>query len=178
MKIFKQKIKGLYLVKNTSFKDHRGIFSRQYCKKKLKKIFSRISQVNISKNFSKGTLRGFHYQTRKSAEIKMITLLKGSIYDIVVDLRVKSKTYLKWQFFNLDEKNIHSIILPKGCANAFLTLKNDTIISYLTSSNHNLRLEKGIRYNDPKFNFKWPIKVVKISKKDKSWKNYVLGQNS
>ena len=108
----------------------------------------------------------------------MITLLKGSIYDIVVDLRVKSKTYLKWQFFNLDEKNIHSIILPKGCANAFLTLKNDTIISYLTSSNHNLRLEKGLRYHDPKFNFKWPIKVVKISKKDKSWKNYVLGQNS
>lgn len=178
MKILKQKIKGVYLVKNPFFEDSRGVFSRQYCKKKLKKFLPKISQVNISKNFSKGTLRGFHYQIGKSAENKMITLLKGKIYDIVVDLRVRSKTYLKWQFFNLDEKKINSILLPKGCANAFLTLKKGTIVSYLTSNSYNAKLERGIRYNDPKFNFRWPIKILKISKKDNSWRNYVLGKNS
>jgi dTDP-4-dehydrorhamnose 3,5-epimerase len=178
MKIIKQKIKGVYLIKNSFFKDNRGVFSRQYCKKELNKILPSIYQVNISKNPLKGTLRGFHYQIRKSAENKMITLLSGSIYDIVVDLRVKSKTYLEWQFFKLDEKVVDSIIIPKGCANAFLTLKNNTIISYLTSNSYNHELERGIRYNDCKFNFKWPIKIIKISKKDRSWKNYVLGKNS
>jgi len=169
MKFLKQKIDGVYLIQHKSHKDKRGVFSRVYCKKIIKKFNLNTVQTNISYNSKKNTLRGFHYQISKSSEHKIVTCVTGQIFDIVVDLRRKSKTYKQWVSFNLDSKNLKSIIIPKGCANCFLTLADNSIIFYHTSNYYNFKDERGLRYNDPAFKFKWPQKIKIISKKDKNF---------
>jgi dTDP-4-dehydrorhamnose 3,5-epimerase len=164
----KQKIKGVFLIYPDSFKDKRGVFRRHFCQNEFKKngIVSKIEQANISENKFKYTLRGFHYQTDKHKEGKTLSCIKGKIYDIVVDLRKSSPTFGQWLYFELDEKNRKSIHIPPGCANAFLTLKNDSIIHYYCSKSYAPKFEKGIRFNDKFFNFKWPRKPKIVSIKD------------
>ena len=172
----KNKIKGVYLIKPEPFKDKRGIFRRIFCQKEFKKnnLVNITKQANISENKFKYTLRGFHYQINPFGEDKTLTCIKGSIYDIVVDLRPKSKTYMKWYSFQIDEKNKNLIHIPKGCANAFLTLKNNTIVQYNSSEFYKPKHEKGIRYNDPLFKFEWPQKPKIISDKDLNHPNYIM----
>ena len=173
MKLLKTKINGVYIIKNKPFFDERGSFTRLFCKKIIgeKNLFN-LKQSNLSINKKKNTLRGFHYQNGSSSENKIIKCIKGKVFDTVVDLRKNSKTYKKFISINLTDKNNKSILLPKGCANAFLTLTDDTIVLYYTDNYYNRKLEKGIRFNDPSFKFKWPIKPKIISKKDKSYKNF------
>jgi len=170
----KQKISGVYLIEPSPFIDNRGQFRRHFCKREFKKnsIDANVIQSNISENYKKGTLRGFHYQTGKSAEGKTLSCLKGSIYDIVVDLRKGSKTFGNWVSFYLNEKNRFSVHIPKGCANAFLTLDNECLIHYYCSNKYDPKKEKGIRFDDPFFKFSWPIKIKYISKKDKEHSNF------
>lgn len=176
--IFKKlKIHGAYKITHNLFKDHRGAFGREFCSDQFYKILKkryRVLQTNVSFNSKKYTLRGFHYQKDFFSEDKIITLLNGEIYDIIVDLRKKSKTYKKWIGIKMNHKKITSLFIPKGCANAFLTLKNNSIIHYITNKNYNKYKENGIRFDDPLFNFKWPKKIKIISKKDLQWKNYEL----
>lgn len=176
MRFYLNIINGVKLIKPEPFKDKRGVFRRIFCEKEFKEneLTSKIKQSNVSENKYKHTLRGFHYQTRPFSEDKTLTCIKGSIYDIVVDLRPRSKTYLKWCSFNIDEKNKFMIHVPKGCANAFLTLKNNTIVQYNSSEFYKPRFEKGIRYNDPLFKFKWPFKPKIISYKDLNHTNYTI----
>ena len=124
MKFLKQKLKGVYVIKPEPFKDKRGMFRRHFCKKELKKIGieTSVQQANISENPKRGTLRGFHYQKKPHQEAKTISCLKGSFFDVIIDLRKNSPTYKKWQSFVITEKNRFSLHIPKGCANAFLTL--------------------------------------------------------
>ena len=110
-----------------------------------------------------------HIQSDPYKEAKLISCIKGKIYDIVIDLRKNSKTYKKWISFELNEKSLQSIFIPPGCANAFLTLKNETIIFYHTSNFYNHINERGLRYNDPSLKLKWPTKIRVISKKDKNF---------
>jgi dTDP-4-dehydrorhamnose 3,5-epimerase len=174
MIFIEQKIKGVYLIKPKSFNDERGVFRRNFCTKEFKKynINNKVTQANISENINKYTLRGFHYQIYPYSEAKTLTCIKGNIYDVVVDLRKSSKTYLKWIAIKLNENNRWSIHVPKGCANAFLTLTKNCIIHYYCSNKYNSNKEKGIRYNDQIFKFKWPHKPKYISKKDRSHKDY------
>ena len=173
MRLIKTKIKGVFVIKHNSFKDKRGSFTRLFCEDILKKkVKFNIKQSNISKNRKKYTLRGFHYQIGKYSENKIIRCLKGGIFDIIVDLRKNSKTYAKYVSIKLNHKSNTSIIIPKGCANAFLTLVDNTEVLYYTSNFYNKNFEKGIRYNDPFFKFKWPIEPNVISKKDKKSNNY------
>lgn len=173
MKLISTKIRGVFVIEHKSFKDNRGSFTRLYCENVLRKqIKFYMKQSNLSKNKKKFTLRGFHYQIGKYSENKIIRCLKGKIYDIVVDLRKSSKTYGKYISIKLNDKSNRSILLPKGCANAFLTLVDNTEILYYTSNFYNKNFERGIRYNDPFFNFKWPVKPDVISKKDKNYNNY------
>ena len=101
MKFIKQKINGVYLINHKGFQDSRGFFSRMYCKKLYEKLKFNPVQTNISYNKKKNTLRGFHYQISKSSEKKIVSCIKGKIYDIVIDLRKNSKTYKKWMLFPL-----------------------------------------------------------------------------
>tara|TARA_B100000989_G_scaffold177384_1_gene133195 strand:- start:158 stop:685 length:528 start_codon:yes stop_codon:yes gene_type:complete len=173
LKLIKTKINGVYIVNNKPFRDKRGAFTRLFCEKEIsKKISFKVKQSNLSFNKTKYTLRGFHYQVGKYSEIKIIKCLKGKIYDIVVDLRKKSLTYKKFICIKLDDKNDKSILLPKGCANAFLTLKDNTLIIYYTNNYYKKNSERGIKYNDSSFNFNWPKKPKIISKKDLSYKNF------
>ena len=155
-----QDIKGLLLIIPSPFTDKRGLFRRIYCLDKLKskKINFKIKQANISENKHTQTLRGFHYQIPPHGEAKIISCVQGEIHNIVIDMRKNSKTYMKWQSFFLSEKNRLGLLVPKGCANAYLTLKKKTWVLYLHSNFYKPGFEKSIRYDDPKFNFDWPKK--------------------
>ena len=172
MKFLKQKLKGVYVIKPEPFKDKRGMFRRHFCKKELKKIGieTSVQQANISENPKRGTLRGFHYQKKPHQEAKTISCLKGSFFDVIIDLRKNSPTYKKWQSFVITEKNRFSLHIPKGCANAFLTLENNTLIHYYCSNSYNPKFESGVLFNDPALKIKWPFKPIHISEKDKSHK--------
>lgn len=175
MRLQKLKISGAYLIEPKPFIDSRGFFRRNFCKNEMK-IFmknEKIVQANISYNAQKHTLRGFHYQTGKHAEGKLLTCLNGEIFDVLIDLRKNSKTYLKCEKIILNEKNMRSLFVPKGCANAFLTLKNKTLVHYYCTNIYSPKFEKGIRFNDPIIKVKWPKKPSIISEKDKSWKDFV-----
>ena len=169
MKYKKTRFKGLVIYSGKDFKDKRGFFRRHFFETEFhkNKLEKKVKQANISINYKKGTLRGFHYKKKPFQEDKTMSCLKGEIYDIVVDLRKKSKTHGKWLCFRLSEKNKHAIHIPKGCANAFLTLKNNTIVHYYCSELYNPKYEGLVNYKDPIFKFKWPIRIKNISKKDK-----------
>ena len=168
----KQKIKGLMLIKPEPFLDKRGLLRRIYCYKEfnLKKIKFSIKQANISENKNIQTLRGFHYQKFPYGEDKIISCIQGEIHNIVIDMRKNSKTFMKWQSFLLSEKNRLGLLVPKGCANAYLTLKKKTWVLYFHSQIYKPGFEKSIKYNDPKFKFDWPKKIKIISQKDNSIK--------
>ena len=140
----KQKIKGLMLIKPEPFIDKRGLFRRIYCQKELKrnKINFNIKQINVSENKNIHTLRGFHYQKSPYGEEKIITCMKGEIHNIVIDMRKKSKTFMDWQSFNLSEVNRLALLVPKGCANAYLTLKKKHGFYIFTLSFLNLVLRE------------------------------------
>lgn len=178
MKFVEQKIKGVFLIEAEPFVDFRGVFRRNFCQNEFKTrgINPRIVQCNIIENPKKATLRGFHYQPHPYAETKTFTCFKGSFYFSVVDLRPKSKTYLKWQGFKLDENTRITLSVPAGCANGSLSLKNNSLIHYYISNFYKPGVEKGIRYNDPLFKFKWPIKPAIISEKDLGHPDFKLSK--
>ena len=132
MKIKKLKFKDFYIFKPNVFKDERGVFRRHICLKTLKKkkIKINIVQGNISESYKKGTLRGFHYKEKPSKEYKVLSCLKGSVYHVAVDLRKNSKTFGKHFGLKINSRDHESLIIPPLCANAFLTLENNTLIHY------------------------------------------------
>lgn len=175
MKFNEQKIKGVFLIEPEPFIDERGLFRRHFCQKEFKKhnIKSNVLQANVSENKYQYTLRGFHYQKYPYGEGKTISCFKGAFYDIAIDLRPKSPTYLQWISVTIDENNRYSLHIPPGCANAFLTLNNNTVIQYYCSQFYTPKAEQGIRYNDPLFNFIWPHNPLVISDKDKSHPDFI-----
>ena len=174
MKFTEQKIEGVYLIKPEPYQDERGMLRRHFCEREFqaKNLMTNIRQSNVSENKRKHTLRGFHFQLPPRGENKVISCIKGSIYDIVVDLRRKSNTYLQWKFFELTEENRLSIYVPVGCANAYLTLTDNTWILYYHSEFYSPGDEGSIRYNDPYFNFEWPVEPKVISDKDLNISDY------
>ena len=175
MNFIRLKIKNQYLIKHNLFKDKRGAFRRSYCINnfKRKKINFSAKQGNISENRFRGTLRGFHYQNNRS-DSKLITCISGKILNVTIDVRKDSSSYLKITKNILSAKNKHSIFVPGGCANLFLTLENDTIIHYYMNNLYDATKDRGIRYNDSCFFIKWPIKPKIISSKDKSFSNFKI----
>ena len=167
-------IKGAWLIKPTLYEDDRGIFRRSFCKDEYAKYGLEINmcQGNISENPYFGTLRGFHYQIGAYKEAKTITCITGSIYDVIIDLRKNSPTFLKHTILEISSMDRKSIYIPKGCANAWMTLENNTIIHYYMSSIYKPGFDKGIRYNDEFFNIKWPYSPKFISDKDKNYEDF------
>jgi len=168
MKILKNKIKGSFTIIPNIVKDNRGFFVRLMCSKVLKKYIKqfKIVQSNSSFSIKKGTIRGLHYQVKPFEEAKLIHCIAGSIYDVIIDLRKKSPTYLKWESFVLSKKNKRLLFIPRGCAHGFLTTADNTAVIYYVNNFYNPKYEKVIKYNDKKFNIKWPISIKRASKKD------------
>jgi dTDP-4-dehydrorhamnose 3,5-epimerase len=175
MKFTQQKIDGLFLINPNPYEDERGVFHRSYCEEELRSIgidFS-VKQGNISENFKKYTLRGFHYQKSPSKESKIISCLSGSIFNVVIDLRAGSDTIYHSVSINISAKMKQSILIPAGCANAFLTTKDDTLVHYYMSDYFSNDTYSGIRYDDPMFSIEWPHSPVVISDKDLNFPNYL-----
>jgi dTDP-4-dehydrorhamnose 3,5-epimerase len=174
MKFFEQKIKGVFLIESEPFVDERGAFRRHFCQEEFSGhgISNEVKQANVSENSFAYTLRGFHYQLPPFGEGKTLSCLKGKIYDIIVDLRPESPTYLQWISFTLSGENRKSIHIAPGCANAFLTLEDGCIIQYYCSESYTPDYERGIRFNDPLFKFKWPVEPKIISEKDLNHPDY------
>ena len=170
MKFTEQEIKDLFYIKLSSYKDERGYLKRNICLKELEQngiFFGEIKQSNLSYNAKAKTLRGFHYQSEPYLEKKIISCVKGAIHNIVIDLRKKSKSFLKWKSFLISEKKENAILVPEGCANAFLTLENNTSVLYFHSEFYNASNSKSLNYNDKQFKFDWPYSPKVISNKDK-----------
>ena len=157
MKFIKTNLNDAYLIELEEFKDNRGTFSRQFCKKELEEygINFDICQCNISKNFKKNTLRGMHYQKVPWAEPKLVSCIKGAFYDVIVDLRENSSTYLKWQGFELTEDNNKILYVPPMFAHGFQTLVDNTVVYYQIGEFFQPDFYDGIRYNDPKIGIEW-----------------------
>ena len=165
--LIKTKFDGLILVKNKKFNDLRGYFKELIVEKKLKVKFP-FQVMSFSK---KNIIRGLHIQT-KNPQGKFVTVIKGKIFDVTVDLRKKSKTYGKYFSKILSDKNSLSIYIPPGFAHGFCTLDKENFVVYSCTQYRNAKSEIGIKYNDQDLNIKWPIKKPILSLKDK--KNYSL----
>ncbi|MDC1033023.1 dTDP-4-dehydrorhamnose 3,5-epimerase [Candidatus Pelagibacter sp.] len=165
MNIIKTKFKDLKILDKPTFKDNRGFFRELFLKKYIKKelIFDIMS---LSK---KNVVRGLHLQT-KNSQAKLVTVLRGKIYDVCLDCRKNSKTFGKYFGVSLSENKNQSLFIPEGFAHGFCTLSDKTIVHYKCSNYRDKNSEVGILWNDKDINIKWPIKKPVISKKDK--KNY------
>ena len=166
MKIKKTKFKGLVILEGVRHQDKRGYLRELVVEKLIKKKF-KFQILSVSK---KNVLRGLHFQIRKP-QGKLISVLKGEIFDVAVDLRKKSKTYRKYFSIRLSEKNCTSVFIPPGFAHGFLTLKKENIICYSCTEYRSPIDERSLLYNDPKIKIKWPAKKLNISIKDKNAKS-------
>ena len=158
----KTKFKDLIIIENKSFKDNRGYFKELLKENKIKKKFL-FSVMSYSK---KNVIRGLHLQ-RKKTQGKFVTVIKGKIYDVALDLRKRSKTYGKHFSIILSEKNLKSIYIPPGFAHGFCGLEKENYIIYNCTNYRHKKSEIGIKYNDKKLNIKWPTSKPILSNKDK-----------
>jgi dTDP-4-dehydrorhamnose 3,5-epimerase len=168
MKFIKTPLEGAYIIELDKREDERGFFARAFCINEFDAhdLDRNIVQINNSLSRNKGTLRGMHYQLSPKAETKIVRCIKGALYDVIIDLRSDSPTFGKWFGAELTEENRCMMFVPKGFAHGFITLQDDTEAFYMVSEFYSPEHERGIRYNDPFFDIKWPINPVIISDKD------------
>jgi dTDP-4-dehydrorhamnose 3,5-epimerase len=168
------KLKGAYIIELEKIEDKRGFFARAWCQKEFeaKGLTGRVVQTNVSFNKKKGTLRGMHYQIHPYEETKLVRCTRGSIYDVIVDLRPHSTSHKQWVGVELTAKNYKMIYVPEGFAHGFQTLEDKTEVTYQVSQSYTPGAEAGVRYNDSVFRIYWPLGVQVISEKDESWADY------
>ena len=165
---------GTHIFPHTRIHDSRGYFLAFWYRNEFQKtgIDSKIAQANISFNKNKGTLRGFHFQKEPFEEAKTLICLQGRIFDVLIDLRKNSKTFLMWNSYFLSSEDSQSLFIPKGIAHAYQTLEKETTVLYFVSDSYKPEAEDGIRYDDPFFNIEWPLEITSISKKDEMWPDF------
>ncbi len=161
-------LKGAYVIELKKIGDDRGFFARLFCKNEFADfgLNNEIVQINNSLSADKGTLRGMHYQLAPKAEDKIVRCINGSLYDVIIDIREESDTFGQWFGIELSAENRKMLFVPRGFAHGFLTLKENTEAFYLVTEFYGPEQERGIRWNDPKFNIQWPIEPLIISEKD------------
>jgi dTDP-4-dehydrorhamnose 3,5-epimerase len=165
---------GAYTVDLEPRGDERGFFARFYCEKEFaeKGLASRFVQINNSLSSHRGTLRGMHYQLPPFGEVKLVRCVRGSVYDVIVDLRPKSATYLQWFGADLTAENRKMMYVPAGFAHGYLTTSEDAELLYLVSAFYAPEFERGLRHDDPAIGIKWPIEPQIISEKDKLHRDF------
>lgn len=168
------KLQGAYLIDIEKREDQRGFFARGWCQKEFEAhgLIPRVVQVNISLSKQKGTLRGMHYQVAPYAEAKLVRCTRGALYDVIIDLRSDSPTYLQWLGAEMTAENYRMIYVPEGFAHGFLTLADNTEATYQVSQFYTPEAEGGMRYDDPALGIEWPLAVRVISDKDANWPDF------
>jgi dTDP-4-dehydrorhamnose 3,5-epimerase len=171
MKFVETGLEGARVIEIEPFEDQRGMFARAFCAREMDKhgLASRIAQCNLSTNHERGTLRGMHYQVAPATETKLIRCTRGAIWDVIIDLRPASASYLRHFGVELTASNHRSLFVPEMFAHGYLTLTDDTEVFYMVSEFYAPGHERGLRYDDPRFNIRWPLEVTTLSDKDAAW---------
>lgn len=164
-------LQGAYVIDLEPFKDDRGLFARTFCEREFEQIHheKKFVQMNHSLNKHKGTLRGLHYQKPPFAEIKLIRCIRGSVWDVLVDIRKESPTFMQHFGVELSEQNMRMIYIPKGFAHGFQTLEDDTALIYHHTEFYTPSSEGGLKYDDPALNIQWKMPPSVMSEKDQNY---------
>ena len=161
-------IPGLVVFETTPHIDPRGAFSRLYCEDELASLIGprRIVQINHSRIATIGAVRGLHYQRSPHAEMKLVRCLKGRVWDVAVDLRRESPTFLRWHAEELTPANARMMVIPEGFAHGFQVLEPESELLYLHTAFYATVAEGGLRHNDPRLAIHWPLAVAELSPRD------------
>lgn len=163
-------IAGVMVVTGQAIADHRGAFQRLYCDRELAGVLAgrRIVQANHSRTTQVGAVRGMHYQLPPHAEMKCVRCLRGRVWDVAVDLREDSPTFLRWHAVELSPENGRMLVIPEGCAHGFQTLAPESELLYLHTAHYAPEAEGGVQHDDPRLGIDWPLPVADLSQRDRS----------
>jgi dTDP-4-dehydrorhamnose 3,5-epimerase len=168
MKLLSTPIEGLSVAETTVFRDNRGAFARLFCRNDISAAIGEreIIQINHSRTARPGAIRGMHFQRSPRAEMKLVRCIRGRVWDVAVDLRANSATFLHWHAEELSEENARMFIIPEGCAHGFQVLEPDTELLYLHTEIYAPDAESGVAYNDPRLAISWPLAISELSERD------------
>ena len=168
MKFIPTILNGSFTIQLDPINDERGWFARYFCKKEFSTIGhnKEWGQMNHSFSLKKGTLRGMHFQKPPHSEVKLVRCIQGSVFDVIIDLRKDSPTFLKWFGTELSAENKLMMYIPEGFAHGFQTLEDNSGLLYMHTAYYSPEAEDGLRYNDPQVNISWPIEISEISMRD------------
>jgi len=171
MEINETPISDLFIVNTEYHHDNRGSFARFFCEEELSRLIGdrQIVQINHSINKSKGSIRGLHFQHPPAQEMKIIRCLKGRVFDVSVDLRAGSKTFLKWHAEILSAENAKAMVISEGFAHGFQTLDMNSELLYLHTAHYQPEFEDGLKFDDPLIKISWPLPSSQISDKDNAY---------
>jgi dTDP-4-dehydrorhamnose 3,5-epimerase len=175
MRFTETRISGAYLVEPEPRQDARGFFARVWCRDEFAAhgLTAAFVQCNDSFSVRRGTLRGLHYQMAPHGEVKLVRCIRGSVFDVIVDLRPHSSTYTDWFGTTLSAENRLMVYVPEGCAHGYLTLEDASEVVYPVSTPYQPGAERGVRWNDPAFGIEWPFtQPLTMSPKDERWPDY------
>jgi dTDP-4-dehydrorhamnose 3,5-epimerase len=170
MKIQDTKIAGVHVVTGEPRGDHRGTFMRLFCENELKPVIGArtIKQINHSRTEAVGAVRGMHFQKKPHAEMKMVRCIKGRVFDVSVDLRRHSPTFLHWHAEELSAENTKMMVIPEGCAHGFQVLEGGSELLYLHTAFYDPSAEGGVAWNDPALGIAWKLAVTDLSERDRA----------
>jgi len=162
---------GLCLVESVPKQDQRGSFERIFCAHAMAALhpFLNVSQANLSTTIGRGSLRGLHFQKGPALEAKLVRCLRGKVFDVAVDLRTGSPTFLKWHAVELFEGSNHALFIPEGFAHGFQVLSEEAQLLYFHTAAWSSECEGGIRHDDPAVSIRWPLAVASISDRDQNF---------
>ena len=174
MRFCSTKLYGAWRVQLEPARDHRGYFARTFCVDEfaIRELETNFPQHSIAYSAKKGTIRGMHYQQEPHSEVKIVRCLRGSVWDVIIDIRPDSPTYLRMQGFELSNANGDQLYVPAGFAHGYQTLCDDVDVNYLISVPYAAQSACGIRHDDPIFGISWPLPVTEISEKDRRYANF------
>lgn len=160
---------GLYEIQTKPIGDARGRFTRLFCEEELAPIRPGLhfTQINLSETHGRGTLRGMHYQTPPAADAKLIRCLRGRVYDVAVDLRTGSPTFLHWHAVELAADNERAVFIPEGFAHGFQALSDEVHLLYMHTAAWTPACEAGLGHDDPRLAIEWPLAVAAVSDRDR-----------
>jgi dTDP-4-dehydrorhamnose 3,5-epimerase len=168
---------GVFVIEPELHTDERGFFARTWCRREMaaKGLGAELSQCSVSFNRKRGTVRGMHYQAAPHAETKLVRCIRGSIFDVALDLRPESPTYCRWFAIELTADNRRALYIPEGLAHGFQSLTDEAEVFYEISTDFVPTAARGVRWNDAAFRIDWPIREgIILSQRDASYADYCL----
>ena len=174
MKMRETRIPGVFVIDMAPFEDERGFFARTWSAQEMRALGldGTVSECSISYNASRGTLRGMHYQVAPHEETKLVTCIRGRIFDAIVDLRPGSDTYLETFVTELSLEDRKTLYVPAGVAHGFITLQDDSYVHYQIGGAYEPNAARGVRWDDPVLDIDWPFAPVVVSERDRAFEDF------